>query len=628
MIRYCSRFLVVVSVALCGLIGVAGCDDDSPGKGSGAQTEEDAGRSNEAGRAGQAGKGGQAGSSGGAGKAGQAGAGNANSAGAAGEAVAPAAGGGKGGASGAAGGIAAGSGAAGGGGNAAPVVYPDLANVQGKIIAGVNALSAVTFAADGKVYAVGDVNIIDEAKASGDTAADKYKTSVVGHKLAVLRFLADGTPDGSFGSDGRVTWEGPAGEATSMGVAETDDGSVVVDVNLKYESKRGGVALVKFDKLGKLVSSFGQGGRVDLTFGWKDADLADYPKDDMGAVRYPSDQSWDIKSTNGGTKLVVFAHGPAAHGLLDDGVTPAVQRIDNDRYFARVNASDGAIDPTFNGGKIVSVHTPAQGATGEQVRFPSDGSRHGLVESDGSIVGAGYTNYNDGKGNHIVLIRLKADGSFDADFHKERAGQPVLPGVAVYNPVPEEDKGFAECYGVARTAKGYVTTGYGTAYGGTAAASSLGWLPSKSVDMVSSRFTGTAIDTSWGRSGVYAAQSELLGENKVNTFEDRGRSSVIALADGRTLMAGRFGQYPAIFVLTDAGKPDATIKGKQAETNGMLLFPTLTSDKQPATSMIYGLALSPDGKHIVAGTSNHEQGALLGILEIKDDGTMAAVSAP
>jgi uncharacterized delta-60 repeat protein len=631
---YYSRFLIAVPVALWGLIGLAGCDDDSDGKTSAADTAAGAGGPSGAGQGGsgaRGGAGGKGGSAGGAGKSSQAGAGGERAnqgAGAGGTPTAAADGGMDGAAAGAGGsGGSGGTALAGAGGNAAPIVYPDLSNVQGKIIGGVNALSGVTFASDGKIYASGDINILDDSRATGDTTADKYRTSVVGHKVVVLRFMPDGTPDSSFGTDGRVIWEGPAGEATSLGLAETDDGSLVVDVNVRYESKRTGVALVKFDTHGQLVTSFGTGGRVDLVFGWTDADLADYPKDAMGAVRYPSDQSWDIKRSNGGTKLVVFASGPAAHGLLDSGVMPAVQRIDNDRFIVRVNANDGAIDPTFNSGKAVVVNTPNDGATGEQARYPSDGGRHGLVESDGSIVGSGYTNYNDGKGNQIVLIRLKADGSFDADFHRERAGQPVLPGVAVFNPVPEDDKGFAECYGVARTAKGYVTTGYGMAYGGMAAASSLGWLPSKSVDMVSTRFTGTAVDTSWGRGGVYAAQSELLGENKVTIFEDRGRSSVIALADNRALMAGRYGQYPAIFVLTDAGKPDAKIKGKQLETNGMLLFPTLTSDKQPATSMIYGLALSPDGKHIVAGTNNHEQGALLAVLEVKSDGTLAAVGA-
>jgi uncharacterized delta-60 repeat protein len=531
-------------------------------------------------------------------------------------------------AAGAGGKLAAGSGGAGGtggaGGQAAPL--PELANISGTLISSVNALGGVTYAADGKIYAVGDVNIVDQSKGTGDTVADKYRTSVTGHKVALLRFLANGKPDTSFGDQGKVIWEGPGVDATSMGVAETSDGSVVVDVNLKYPSKRGGIALVKFDATGKLVTTFGEGGRKDIILGWTDADLADYPKATDGTAQFPVAQSWDIKTSDGGTKLVVFAHEPAAHGKLDTGVTPAVQRIDNDRYIVRVNASDGAFDSTFNAGAPVAVNTPNDGAAAGKPRFPSDGSRHGIVEADGAIVSSGYTGYADDKGNQIVLIRVKNDGTLDAAFHKERAGQPVVAGLAVFNPVPEVDLGFAECYGVVSTSKGYVTTGYGKAFGGTEGKSTLGYFPSTQVDMVSTRFNGTDVDTSYGRTGVFAAQSEALGDNAVSITEDRGRSSLIVLADNRVIMGGRFGQYPALYVVTDKGQFDTKISGKRNDTKGILLFPTLTSEKQPATSMFYGLALSPDGKHVAAGTNNHEQGALFTVLEVKDDGTLAAVA--
>lgn len=616
MARHYSRFSMIVSVALLGLNGLTACgDDDSVDDGAGGSTA-------------QAGSGGsKAGSGGAGGKSSSAGSGGKAAGGVGGATEEGGKSGGTGGSkagSGAAGANAGAGGAAAGSGGGPAIDYPDLSNVKGTILTDVNALSAVTYASNGTIYAAGDINTIDESKATGATEADKYKASIVGHKIAVKRFLADGKPDTTFGTGGTTIWEGPAGDATTLAIAETDDGSVVVDAVVKYESKRTGVALVKFDNTGKLVTTFGTNGRVDLTFGWTDADIADYPADDKGAARFPADTSWDLKRSPDGTKLVVFASGPAAHGQLDDTVTPAVQRIDNDRYIVRVNSSDGAIDPGFNGGAKIVVHTPNVGATGDQVKFPSDGGRHGLVESDGSIVGAGYTGYNDGKGNYIVLIRLKPDGTFDPEFHKERAGQPVLPGVAVLNPVPEADTGFAECYGVAKTPKGYVTSGYGNAFGGTTGMSSLGYLPSLAVDMVSTRFTGTDVDTTYGKSGVFAAQSEKLGDQKVSTFEDRGRASVIALSDNRTLMGGRFGQYPAVFVVTEAGAFDTQIKGKETDTDGILLFPELTSDKQPATSMVYGLALSPDGKHVAVGTNNHEQGALFTVLELKDDGTIAA----
>jgi hypothetical protein len=545
--------------------------------------------------------------------------------GSAGKADQPAADGGKGGSSGGAGGVAGGAAAGAGGASSPP---PDLSNASGLVIAGVNALSGVAFATDGTIYASGEINITDAGRATGDTAADKYRTSLVGHKLALVHVKADGALDEAFGDKGIVSWESPGGDATSMGVAQASDGSLVVAANVKYPSKRVGLALLKFDTAGKLVSSFGDNGRKDLILGWTDADVGDFPKAADGAAAFPAAQAWDIKPSDNGTKLVVFAHESAAHGQLNTGASPPVQRNDNDRYIIRVNASDGSFDPAFNGGKPVVVNTPNDGATGKMPPFPSDGARHGLIEADGSIVAAGYTNYGDDKGAFIVLIRLKPDGSFDEAFHKERPNQPVLPGVAVFNPVPEADKGFAECYGVAHTPGGYVTTGYGRANGLMNGLSSLGYVPSLAVDMVSTRFTGTAVDTTYGRGGVLAAQSEALAAGLVSVTEDRGRSSVIALADGRAVMGGRFGQYPALYVVATRGQFDDTIVGKVAGTDGMLLFPPLGSDKQPATSMFYGLTLSADGKRIAAGTNNHEHGALLALLDVKDDGLIEPVKAP
>ncbi|MEY4583011.1 MAG: hypothetical protein RL701_7714 [Pseudomonadota bacterium] len=60
----------------------------------------------------------------------------------------------------------------------APIVYPDLSNATASKLTNVNGLSGVTFAADGKIYASGETNIVDESKGTGDTAADKYKTTV------------------------------------------------------------------------------------------------------------------------------------------------------------------------------------------------------------------------------------------------------------------------------------------------------------------------------------------------------------------------------------------------------------------------------------------------------------------
>ncbi len=155
-----------------------------------------------------------------------------------------------------------------------------------------------------------------------------------------------------------------------------------------------------------------------------------------------------LDDSSGEEKVVVFGFGPAKVGATTGD--PAVQRTDNDRYIARVLADDGSFDPDFNDGEVFSYNS---GGT-----F-SDGGRRGLVLEDGSIVSAGYTNYGEGLGNHILVIKLTPEGTPDPSFGFGIAS----PGVARANPFLD-DGGVAECYNVAVQSSGrYVTTGYGRA---------------------------------------------------------------------------------------------------------------------------------------------------------------------
>src|SRR5690606_29999038 len=89
----------------------------------------------------------------------------------------------------------------------------------------------------------------------------------------------------------------------------------------------------------------------------------------------------------------------------------------------------------------------------------SDNGRRGIVEADGSILSAGYANFGEGFGNHVVLLRLLDDGAPDASFGFGIAA----PGATRFNPFID-DGGMAECYAVGRQSKGLiVTTGYGRA---------------------------------------------------------------------------------------------------------------------------------------------------------------------
>ena len=72
----------------------------------------------------------------------------------------------------------------------------------------------------------------------------------------------------------------------------------------------------------------------------------------------------------------------------------------------------------------------------------------------------------------------------------------------------------------------------------------LGFKTTEAPDVVTFRVTGNALDTTWGKDGRQAIQSEGTGRP---TAEDRGRMA-LALPGDRTLQVGRFGGIPAAFV--------------------------------------------------------------------------------
>jgi uncharacterized delta-60 repeat protein len=463
--------------------------------------------------------------------------------------------------------------------------FAPITEQSATLLTNVNDIRGLVFGADGKLYASGHVG-------AGTT---------VDRTLAVLRFNADGTPDATFGSGGLVTQNIVPrvvdetglvlndGNEESLGIVELGDGSLLVQGNVRDANGRGtDVVLVKLTAAGELVEDFGGGGVLRVDFGWTPADDATWPVVDAA----PVDNSWGIAldTSSGVEKVVVFGHGPGAPGLLNTA-TPPAQRTDNDRYIARLLASDGSRDPAFNGG---ALYTLQSGGT-----F-SDGGRRGFVEADGSIVSAGYTNFGDSFGNHVLAIRLLPSGAPDPAF---KAGI-AAPGVIRANPFIE-DGGVAECYAIGKQSSGrYVSTGYGRA---TAAgvASSLGWATTDAVDLVSVGFTAEGVDPTYGSEGTFAVQSEPFA---LGNTEDRGRDLVV-LADDRVVHVGRFGPNPGIFVTTPDGVLDTG-----SGVDGRFTFPALAAP----TAHFFTAALSPDGKTIVATTNNHADGVLLAVLQVAE----------
>lgn len=457
------------------------------------------------------------------------------------------------------------------------VAGPALADIQPVVNVStdlVNDLRGLTWTADGKILASGHIGTVNEET-----------------RTAVVRFNADGTLDTTFSDDGVVELDVAVGrQESSLGVVELANGDVVVAVNAIDEDGGQSVYLLRFDSTGAPAAGWGGAiGAVEVVFGWANADNATWP----GVENPPQDTAWDLQVDRSGDteKLVVFGMGGAAAGT---------GRTDIDRYVARLNAEDGTVDATFNGGTAFTYHST--GTFG-------DNARRGAVEADGRIMSAGYTNLGDGLANHIFLIRLDADGTLDETFgnyiYPETTGPAVglvaSPGVAVFNPFVV-DGGFAEGYAAGRLSDGtYVTVGYG---GATAngRASSLGYATTAAPDLVAFKATETGLDLAFGNNGTVAVQSEGRGQP---TNEERGRALAV-LPDDRIVEVGRYGGNAAAFVLLPNGRLDTTVG-----QDGVILLPHPVVNAQFFTA-----ALSPDGAHVAMTTNANAAGARLVILAV------------
>lgn len=483
----------------------------------------------------------------------------------------------------------------GGGGGSAP--SGDFTVAVDTSTTAANDLRGLSFASSGKVYASGHSDAV-----AGD------------RRTVVMRFNADGTPDTAFGGDGAVELNlAMGGDEQSFGIVELANGDVVVLVNAAdgiggavitstenpavSAPRQDGISarLVRLSSSGNLVNSFGTNGVVEVPFGWANSDNNQWPVPTLNAAGtfsnagFPRDTGWDLQldTSAAAERLVVFGLGPAPLS------TAGTQRLDQDRYVARLLASTGAIDPAFNGGASFSWNSP--GSLG-------DNTRRGNVESDGDILSVGYTNLGTGLNNHVVLLRLTSAGVLDTSFPGFGL-TPAQPGVAVFNPFLT-DGGFAEAYAASRQSDGtYVTTGYGGATG-AATASTLGYRTTLAQDLVTFRVAGGTLDTTYGNSGTQAIQSEGQGRP---TNEERGRDMEV-LPDDRTVQVGRYGGNTAIYVLTPDGQLDT-----RADGDGIfeLSHPTITAQ-------FFASALSADGRRIAATTNADAAGARLVILESDD----------
>ena len=286
--------------------------------------------------------------------------------------------------------------------------------------------SAVAIQPDGKIVAAGSY-----AGFGNDTRT-----------FAVVRLDPDGTPDRTFGSNGRVLTAFPNGSAWAAGVALQPDGKIVVAGTAT--AARGGpdFALARYYPDGSPDTSFSGDGKLTTDFGGTDYGNAvaiqrdgkivvagshddDGVSDgDFALARYRGDGSLDRFFSGDGKTTTSFGHDEyaAAVAIQSDGkiVAAGTRRDHLNSDFALVRyTANGALDPSFDGdGKVT---------TGFDSDF-DDAAGLAISSDDRKIVVAGETHVSDNFGGAwtFALARYRSNGSLDRAFSDD--GKVTAPG--------------------------------------------------------------------------------------------------------------------------------------------------------------------------------------------------------
>ena len=286
------------------------------------------------------------------------------------------------------------------------------------ISSGYDAANALVVQPDGKLVAAGHAY-----NANNDT-------------FALVRYNADGSLDGNFGTGGKVTTPFGIGSAASAAVLQAD--GRLVAAGQTFTGSRTQFALVRYLATGGLDSTFGTGGKVGTPIGSIDDEasaLVVQPDGKLVAAGY-SDRGGNTtfalaRYNAAGSLDTSFGTGgkvTTAIGSTDDEVLALVLQPDGKLVAAGFTASagntafalarynaDGSLDASFGtAGKVTTA-----------VESIDDAAFALLLQPDGKLVAAGYA--NDGSNEDFAVVRYSADGSLDASFG---AGGKVVTQIA------------------------------------------------------------------------------------------------------------------------------------------------------------------------------------------------------
>jgi len=283
----------------------------------------------------------------------------------------------------------------------------------GKVITPVGSIwdfaSAIAIQTDGKIVVAG----------SSNNGSD--------YDFALVRYNTDGTLDTTFGTSGKVI--------TPVGNSYDDEAyAVAIQTNGKIVAAGSGYSgsgpffeneLVRYNTDGTLDTTFGTGGKVitivrdgskassvtiqtdgKIVVAGESVSGTNY---DFAVVRYNTNGTLDATFGTGGKVIIdIGSDHDYAYAVVtqDDGKIIAIGYTNVPNcYFAVVRCNtDGILDTTFGtGGKVI---TP--------VGSIDDRARTGVIQTDGKIVVAGYS--DNGSNNDFAVVRYNTNGTLDNTF--------------------------------------------------------------------------------------------------------------------------------------------------------------------------------------------------------------------
>lgn len=279
-------------------------------------------------------------------------------------------------------------------------------------------------------------------------AAGFGESDSVPNPLIVFRYLADGTPDPTFGADGAVLASFGSFHPLPRSILLQSDGKIVVVASVGNLASAA-IGLVRFDDDGSVDSTFGAGGTVFWSPG--------QPADAAGAVLQPDDSIVVAGDTSvpGGAPtgdIVLTRFSPdgdldATFGVGGVSTLDFAGRRDDACGLAR--RPDGRL--VVAGSSWLDPNTPAAGTVVIAAGFDADGAldatfgssgrfEHTLGQSDqamslallpdGGLLVAGrsftYQSPTE-KDGPVFFLRLTAGGSVDGTFG---TGGIALPAIA------------------------------------------------------------------------------------------------------------------------------------------------------------------------------------------------------